>query len=100
MDRVFPIAIFGKGIFLLKEIPTVESFELDKVVNVIVFVGIFSIGMLFLGKIHTCIVFTFGIIAFLCRDRNNLEAIKALHFVQTISTLISVTGPAPPFSTA
>ena len=100
MARGFLIAIFGRGILPLRDIPTIESCELEQVVNALVFIGIFSIGMLFPRKIDTLIVLTFSIIDFLYRDRKNLEARKALKFVQIISTIISVTEPAPPFPTA
>ena len=50
MARIFSITIFGRGILLLRYIPTVESFEIEKVVNGLVFIRIFSIGILFLRK--------------------------------------------------
>ena len=50
MDRVFPITIFGREILLLRDIPTVEYSELEKVVNALFFIGIFSMGIFSSGQ--------------------------------------------------
>ena len=59
MAHVFPITIFGREILLLRVIPTVESFEIEKVVNGLFFIGIFSIGIFFLRTIYTRIILVF-----------------------------------------
>ena len=74
MDRFLPIKIFGRVILLLRDIPTVESFDIEKVVHGLFFIIILSIGMFFPRKIHTHIVINFSSVDFIYRYRNNLEA--------------------------
>ena len=62
---MFYITIIGRGISMLRVITTVESFELEEVVNGITSIGIFSIGMVFLRKVHTRNFLTFAIVYFL-----------------------------------